>query len=220
MSCGSGFEVMPSCVLLPSGAGFFVSTDDSTAFLWSSLSSGLTLSSAGIAFPSAFVDDASLFSRKIPSQTAVCASRKISKNMKNLSFWIFDRVIVPCHLSHNNDGDDDNFPLTIYNATIRRPNAFSMLLAARRAQPDVCPPRHASSRLPAVPQRGGLRTVPCCPRNVPRTHMSSRIRSSRSRFALKTRRGYAHTRTRMHVRTRVTSRMITTLPVKYETVYQ
>lgn len=110
------FEVT-SCVLLPSGAGLLASAaDDPAALLWPPLSARPSLVSAfapatAAALPFTSADGASLFSRKLPSQTAACASRKISRNTKNFSFWIFDRVIVPCHLSGSGGGgggDDDD----------------------------------------------------------------------------------------------------------------
>jgi hypothetical protein len=46
----------------------------------------LLFSSGVVLLPPTAVDGVSPFSRKFPSQTAVCANRKINRNIKNFIF--------------------------------------------------------------------------------------------------------------------------------------
>lgn len=155
LTSDDGFEVILSRVLLPSVAGFFASEDDPDALCWIRADGSSTFLLTSSTRETVFLSTAAafLFSRKLPSQIAVCASRKMSRYTKNFIFWIFERVIVPCHL---NDGDDDDlslFKTWRHDAPTRSPC---------RPPPGVhnwtrslC---HASSRItPAVSARGGLR---------------------------------------------------------------
>lgn len=100
----------------------------------------------------------------LPSQIAVCASRKISRNTKNFIFWIFERVIVPCHL--NDDGDDDEL------STLRRDNTTlqrAVHYVARRSRTRFFA-THTScfhAREMSDARRPSM-TVPCHPRATPR----------------------------------------------------
>lgn len=87
---------MSSYIPLPSTGGFFtVLPSHPTVLRWSSVR---CVKDVDVLFPPAG-NGASVLSRKLPSQTAVCASRKINRNTKNFIFWIFERVIVSRHLS-------------------------------------------------------------------------------------------------------------------------
>jgi len=168
---------MLSCVL-SSTTGFFASADPEPGLL-TCLSVPLLSFATGTIFLS-FVG-ASFFCRKLPSQTAVCTSRKINRNMKNFIFWIFDRVIVPCHLNDGDDnGDDDGdtflaLPfclLTAQQFDVSTHSSCILHVARRPARTN-----NASFPLPRdspAVSHDNLRTVPSF-RVVPRAYSVARM---------------------------------------------